>query len=38
MELLNTLLNNWEIVGLVLSNILALFVKLPSRKNPNEIG
>jgi hypothetical protein len=32
MTLIELLLDNWEVVGLILSNIVALFVKSPLEK------
>lgn len=32
MILIELLLDNWEVVGLILSNIVALFVKSPLEK------
>ena len=32
MELLNVLLENWDTVGLIITNAIALFVKPPFRK------
>ena len=32
MTLIELLLDNWEVIGLILSNIVALFVKSPLEK------
>jgi hypothetical protein len=32
MELLTTISANWDVIGLIISNIVALFVKPPLRK------
>jgi hypothetical protein len=32
--MLETILNNWDTIGLILSNIVALFINPPRRKKP----
>ena len=37
MEVISVLLDNWEVLGLILTNIVALFMQPPFRKKESHI-